>query len=205
MEGHEKNVEGIREGLNPVADGTGPLLQRDYWAVIRESRRSPREIMSLVRERFRSFAPEPYVAFRRTRGGDGPLDVGDELEVTIRMAGTTAVWVVHVDSNSLTLATAEGHPEAGRITFGAYPSPHDDPIFHIRSRARSSSGQKYVGFLTAGEPMQTKTWTDFIDHVAHTVGEGVITAIEVETREVEIREDDRKLHSPTFIARGKAE
>lgn len=202
MEEIEESLEESRAELNPATGGTGPLLQRDYWALIRETDLSPTEIMSIVRRQFRDFAPAPFVTFRRSGAGDEPLEIGDKLRVQIRMAGETAVQVVDVDANSITLATVEGHPEAGRITFGAYPNLRNDPVFHIRSRARSSSRGHYAGFLAAGEPMQTKTWTDFIDHVAHTVGEGVVGAIVVETCEVEMTREDRELSGPTFRARG---
>lgn len=185
----------------PAAEGVGPLLQRDYWAVLRACPYPPPELAQIVREHFSDFPPDPLVVFRRTDGNEGPLDVGDELDVEIRLSGTTAVRVVHVGDNSLTLATAADHPEAGRITFGAYRSDRGDVIFHIRSRARSSSSTRYAGFLAAGEAMQTKTWTDFIDRLAHAVADGIIGAIYVETREVEDAATDA-VDAPTFIAEG---
>lgn len=191
------------EGLTPASEGTGPLLQRDYWAVVRESRLTCPEVASLLRERFVAFPPEALVVFRRPDGREGPLEVGDELEVEIRMEGRTAVRVVHADANSLTLGTVAGHPEAGRITFGAYPNERGDVVFHIRSRARSSTSTRYAGFLAAGEPMQTNTWTDFIDRLAHMVGEGVIGAIRAETQAVEEGAEDGAMDRPTFIAEGE--
>jgi hypothetical protein len=196
-----RGMQQQREGLNPASKGAGPLLQRDYWAVLCDCPLSPPEVARVVRERFADFPPEQFVVFRRVGDAAGPLEVGDELEVEIRMSGTAGVRVVHVDANSITLGTAVGHPEAGRITFGAYRNDRGDVLFHIRSRARSSSSTRYAGFLTAGEPMQTNTWTDFIDRLAHNVAEGVIGAIEVETHEI-ADEDDDALDTPTFIARG---
>jgi hypothetical protein len=79
-------------------------------------------------------------------------------------------------------------------------------IFHIRSLARSSSPAKYAGFVAAGEPMQTNTWTDFIDRLAHSVGDGVAGVIHAE--KVEIDEDGASERpdqacSPTFLAVGE--
>ncbi|HUE95701.1 MAG TPA: hypothetical protein VMN39_03530, partial [Longimicrobiaceae bacterium] len=77
-------------------------------------------------------------------------------------------------------------------------------IFHIRSRARSSSGANYLGLLTAGDPMQTNTWTDFIDRLAHTVGDGILGKIHAETKEIEDEpEDPATVCSPTFQAVGE--
>lgn len=187
--------------VTSASDGAGPLLQRDYWAVLRGCALSAPELATLVRERFLEFPPEELVVFRRTDGHEGPLEVGDALEVDISMAGTTAVRVVHTDANSLTLATVKGHPEAGRITFGAYPNDAGELVFHIRSRARSSSLAHLAGFLAAGEAMQTNTWTDFIDRLAHRAGEGIRGAIHAETEEVRDEESDEE--GPTFIARGR--
>jgi hypothetical protein len=183
--------------------GAGPYLERDYWAVIRDCRQRPEELMRAVRERFAEFAPAELACFRRLEGASGPLSVGDELEVRIAAAGTCSVRVVHADEQSLTLATLEGHPEAGRITFGAYCNARNDVLFHIRSRARSGSPALYAGFLAVGEAMQTNTWTDFIGAVAHTFGAGTHGFIHTETRRAPEEPGTDRECSPTFLARGR--
>lgn len=197
------STRSLARGLLPSSRGTGPLLQRDYWAVIAECRLRPREVMELVASRFPEFAPEHLVVFRRL--GDGrPLEVGDELEVHIRMAGTSRVRVVHRDANSLTLATLMGHPEAGRITFGAYPNEVGDIIFHIRSRARSGSSVFYASFIALGEAMQTETWAEFVNRVALTAGSGVLAFVHAETQELPAwLEGPEDVETPTYIARGE--
>jgi hypothetical protein len=195
--------DGLMDGLVLPSAGTGPLLQRDYWAVIRGCDLSPPEIGDLLAREFARFAPEELVTFERVDGRDDPLQPGDELKVDIRLAGGCRVRVLHRDRNSLTLGTLAGHPEAGRITFGAYRNDDGEVVVHIRSRARSSSGAAFAGFMTAGEPMQTNSWTDFIDRVANSVGEGVVGAIHAETRKIDDEpEDPRTFCSPTFRARG---
>src|SRR5690606_27087179 len=140
---------------------------------------------------------------RRLRPNHGPLDVGDELEVHIRMTGTFRVRVVHRDRNSFTLATLIGHPEAGRITFGAYRNDVGDVIFHIRSRARSGSRRFYAGFRAMGEAMQTETWAEFVNRVALTVGSGILAYVHAERRRLPPdAEGPDAARSPTFIARG---
>jgi uncharacterized protein (UPF0548 family) len=80
------------------------------------------------------------------------------------------VRVLHADAQSLTLGTLEGRPEAGRITFGADRNPAGDVIFHIRSRARSVSMSKRVGFLAIGDVMQTNP-ERFINNLAAAVAQ----------------------------------
>lgn len=184
-----------------ASDGSGPLLQRDYWAVVSNCRIPPSEVGDVLATHFPDFSPTEIAAFSRPVDGERPLEVGDELEVKIRMAGNFAVRVLHRDSNSITLGTLEGHPEAGRITFGAYPNEAGATVLHIRSRARSSTAVRFAEYIAAGEPMQMNTWTDFLNKLACTIGEEVLGDIHAETKEVE-DEPDEDAPAPTFLARG---
>lgn len=189
--------------LQAPASGAGPLLQRDYWGVILNSRCRPSEVMREVTTRFTEFHARDIVTFTRSDGRDAGLDVGDCLDIQIRMAGVAHVRVVHITPCSITLATLIGHPEAGRITFGAYRNDDGDVIFHIRSRARSSSIWTYCGFLVGGDPMQTETWTTFINNVAATCGDGVAGSVQAATRtlpESEWQGADDSMDEPTFVA-----
>lgn len=187
--------------LSPASSGAGPLLQRDYWAVVDRCRLTPSQLMTLVADRFESFSPPDLASFRRA-GEHVRLDVGDELEVRIAAAGVAHVRVVHRDAQSVTLATLAGHPEAGRITFAAYRNGPGDVVFHIRSRARSGSRLHRAGFVGLGEAMQTNTWTDFVNRVAAVAGEGVLGAIHADTCECEDEPDEVVTSAPTFEARG---
>jgi hypothetical protein len=193
------------ESMLPAARGVGLLLQRDYWAVIARCRLSPSALLDELTDHFGTFAPPDVVTFGRADGTARPLERGDVLEVRIRGAGMCRVCVTGRTTQTLTLATLAGHPEAGRITFGAYRNDYGDVIFHIRSRARSSTRARYVGFLVMGDPMQTTTWTDFVASVAFTFGEGVIGYVHGETSRIRGRRADHteaSALSATFIAEG---
>lgn len=183
-----------------AAQGSGPLLQRDYWAAIRDCRISPRQFGAMLAAHFADFAPDALTRFECVgESANRPLRVGDELRVHIHMAGTFVVRVLHLDDNSITLCTLHGHPEAGRITFGAYRNRGGDVVFHIRSRARSGSSKHYAGFVAVGEPMQTMTWTDYVDQLAHSLGRGVLGRIHEETRVLDSKDDE---NVPTYLAQG---
>lgn len=187
------------ERLVSAAEGAGPLLQRDYWAVLSGCALRPSEVMAHVKAHFCELPPEALVHF------DAPDGLGDgaELDIRITPGQSCKVRVVHEDSNSLTLGTLAGHPEAGRITFGAYRNPDGDVIFHIRSRARSSSAATRLGFLAIGDAMQTNTWTDFINNAATSLGAKVRDVIHADVEEVaEVAEDGHPLRSPTYRAVG---
>src|SRR5690606_10192091 len=97
-----------------------------------------------------------------------------------------------------------GHPEAGRITFGAYRNVEQRVVFHIRSRARASSNIRLAAYVAIGEAMQTSTWTDVISRVAAALGSTIAGASTEQGEEVELEEADTwsGLHQPTFLARG---
>ena len=187
----------------PASEGVGPLIQRDYWAVIHGCELRPAELLELASRAFPAFAPEDKVRFHRPDGDEAPLRVGERLHCAIRHAGQCHVVVVHADACSFTLATLPGHPEAGRITFGAYRNARGDVVFHIRSRARSSTAAQRFGFVIGGEPVQTMTWTDFIDRLVAAVGCKVLGAIHAGSREVpDEPEDIGPPAAPTYLARG---
>lgn len=152
--------------------------------------------------RFWRFPPPDLVRFRRRDGMERPLELGDEMEVWIRGAGRCGVRVVHRDENSLTMATLAGHPEAGRITFGAYRNLEREVVFHIRSRARAGSHLRYLGFLLGGDPMQTNTWGDFVNRLAFLIADGVDGFVHVQKRRVAMLPTDVECSTPTFVAQG---
>lgn len=185
--------------LSPA--GVGPLLQRDYWAVISGCRLKPSEVVDWVARYFSEFSPPDRAIFSMPLVA--PLQVGDELHVKIRWAGSFRIRVLHQDRNSMTLGTIRGHPEAGRITFGAYRNDFGDVIFHIRSRARSSSRRFLAGFLAIGDPMQLHTWTDFVNNVALSAGNGVVGFVHAESCKMPKRfSEEAEASRPTFVAQG---
>ncbi len=185
--------------LLPATEGVGPLLQRDYWAVLTECRLKPSQLIDHIRGHFCEFPPSALVKFVAA----SRIALGAQLDINIRPAQQCAVRVIHEDDQSFTLGTLEGHPEAGRITFGAYRNPAGQVIFHIRSRARSSTAPNRLGFLAIGDAMQTNTWTDFIVSVAAGVGASIQDVIHADTQEVEAGpEDGHPFNRPTFLAVG---
>ncbi len=183
----------------PATLGVGPLLKRDYWAILAGCRLAPSEVMAHVKLHFCELPPPALVEFVANEG----VHKDAELDIRILPAQHCRVRVVHEDAQSLTLGTLDGHPEAGRITFGSYRNAEGEVIFHIRSRARSSSTPTRLGFLAIGEAMQTNTWTDFINRAAASVDAQIQDVIHADTERVaEQPEDGDPLRTPTFAAVG---
>ena len=63
--------------LRPATDGAGPLLQRDYWAVLAGSAVSPSELMTHVKSHFCALPPAALVSFTAPEGVtlDAVLDI----------------------------------------------------------------------------------------------------------------------------------
>jgi hypothetical protein len=189
----------VDNDIVPATHGTGPLLQRDYWAVFIDCALKPSELMTHVKAHFADLPPVALVQFDVSRG----LLVGAALDIAIKPTYRCRVQVIHDDAQSLTLGTLAGHPEAGRITFGAYRNPAGDIVFHIRSRARAADALTLIGFVAIGEAMQTDTWTDFIKNTASSVGARIRGAIRADTRHVDdLPEDGADSSEPTFRAEG---
>lgn len=187
--------------IQTAAQGHGPLWQRDYWVEIQNSRCSPEELIKIVRREFPEFSPVELAEFQFKQ--PAPLQPGNEMPVTIRGVGSSAVRCVHLEPRSFTLRTMEGHPEAGRITFGAY-CQGQNLIFRVRSRARSIDRVRGMGFKLGGHMMQAKTWLIFVERVAKRSGGEIVGEAQTSSQEVKSTLADLgELDTPTFIAKDK--
>lgn len=185
-----------------ATQGFGPLLERDYRAVIEGADATPEDVGRMLREHFEEFAPPETAAFRRSSEEACPLEVGDELDIRIALRGCCRVRVVHHDARSVTLRTLGGHPEAGRITFGADRDERGRLRLRILSRTRASGLVDYLGYLVMGKQLQARCWIRFLDRLAERTGGRVEGKIHVRTRRAEPVEADRKgRDEPTFLCR----
>jgi len=188
-----------RQGVY-ASEGTGPLLERDYSAVVEGMGVTPETLVRALRERFERFAPSETACFRRSDREPGPLDVGDEMDIKIALLGDCRIRVVHADTLGVTLRTLKGHPEAGRITFGAFRDEKGRPVFRILSRTRASGLTSYLGYMVLGKQMQSRCWIRFIDRVITDCGGRVAGGrVQVRTRKVSEEAADRQgSETPTF-------
>jgi len=177
--------------VQPAPEGTGPLLQRDYVVVIAGTAWSPERLIEMLRSDFPRFSPAELARFTRPAGERHPLRVGDTMHIHIRGTGDCAVVVSHVDDRSFTLQTLQGHPEAGRITFGAHRDAAGHLVARIRSRSRISSPHHYVGYKLIGKRAQTHAWVTFLERAATACGGRVLGGVMISTDEVTETEPDR--------------
>jgi hypothetical protein len=189
-----------RTGTQPAPAGCGPLLQRDYIGVLDETALAPEDVIERLRCQFHEFAPPELARFGYSSREVGPLKVGDEMEVYIWGSGWHKVRVVSTLPTSLTLRTLSGHPEAGRVTFGAYRDLHARLIFRICSRARTKDWFRFFGFFVLGKRVQERIWCAFIRKFADSLQARLRDDhVEVTTQEVaEAVSDFGRADEPTF-------
>ncbi|HEY6591693.1 MAG TPA: DUF1990 family protein, partial [Actinomycetota bacterium] len=132
-------------------------------------------------------APIEVAVFRKTRGAEGPLRVGDEF--VVRMPGPWDGPVVVVDQTptSFRFATLKGHLEAGQIEFRT-GRDGDAVRFEIESWARS--GDRLAGLLfdrvKLAQEMQLHMWTHFCERAAKLSGGRIRGGIHIDTRRVDL-------------------
>lgn len=175
-----------------ASQGFGPLLEREYMAVIDGATCSPEELGDRIRREFVSFAPSETARFVcEARQDNEPLQRGDVLEIALSLVGDCRVMVVHLDERSLTLRTMDGHPELGRITFASGRDEQGRLTFRIQSRTRANGMANFAGFLLMGKQMQSRCWINFIGNVAEACGGSVLDAVKVRTAPVKEQDADR--------------
>lgn len=157
-------------------DGAGPRYHRRYHVDIPDAVLTPEEIIARVAADPNAFCPSEIARFEKTSGDPEALAVGDDLLVHIASPWNGPVRVAEVTPTSFTLATLEGHMEAGQIRFSAERRP-DTPAavrFEIESWARSSDAVVDAVYdkLGLARGVQGAMWTFFCQRVAETAGGG---------------------------------
>jgi Domain of unknown function (DUF1990) len=180
--------DGLADGrLQRLEDGSGPLFRRRYRVRIVGGKLTPEQLMAEVLRGPNRAAPIEVAVFRKTRGGEGPLAVGDEFVVRMPGPWDGPVTVVDRTPTSFRFATLKGHLEAGQIEFRT--SADGDAVrFEIESWARS--GDRLSGLLfdrvRLAKEMQLHMWTHFCERAAKLAGGRIRGGISIDTRRVEV-------------------
>ncbi len=167
LRAEDDGVDGGRQGL---AAGVGPLLHRCYAVRIADSLMSPAALIQTVAANLNSASPEMAV-FRKTRGADGQLRLGDEFVVRMPGPWDGPVRVVRRDATSFCLATLDGHLEAGQIEFRALLDG-GALCFAIESWARAGDRLSHLLYnrLRLAKEIQLNMWSHFCLRAAALAG-----------------------------------
>jgi hypothetical protein len=121
--------------------------------------------------------------FRRTGGGGGRLETGDEFVVRMPGPWDGPVRVVRREPDSFRLATLAGHLEAGEIEFRA-AGDGDALSFEIESWARAGDRLAALLYnkLRLAKEIQLNMWSHFCVRVAALAGGRPQGGVTIRTR-----------------------
>lgn len=177
-------------------EGVGPRFHRRYEVDVETTTKSPEELVACIGSDIQNYVPDEIATFEKTRGTEGGLAVGDEFDIHIRSPWDGPVRVVESEPRRFTLATLDGHMEAGQIRFEAadHPTDSDGLRFSIESWARSRDGA--VDFVYDGlglaKQAQQAMWTFFCERVAEDCGGQKMGEVRVLTEREETDDEDRQ-------------
>jgi Domain of unknown function (DUF1990) len=169
-------------------DGHGPLFHRVYRTRIRETTMTPETVVEHVAADPDSVAPTEFASFKKVRGEEGEMRVGDEYVVHMPGPWDGPVRVVERTPTCFRLATLEGHLEAGQIRFSAREE-NGMVVFEIESWARSAGPLVHLLYdrLRMAKEVQLHMWTSVLQRVAEVAGGRVTGGIDIHTRRIEER------------------
>ena len=184
-----------RARVQPEAEGVGPRFHRRYAVDVARSTRTPDQVIAAIARDVQRFVPDELAVFKKTKGAPATLAVGDEYDIEIRSPWDGPVRVVEATPTRFTLATLEGHMEAGQIRFEASEHPAEPGAlrFTIESWARSADPAVDLAYdgLGVAKGAQQAMWTFFCERVAESCGGQRIGEIRVTTeREAKPDEDE---------------
>ena len=179
--------------LQPLRGGAGEVFHRRYEVVLTGITSSSADVMRLMQRHLAELAPSMLAHFEKSSGADGLLRVADEYDITMLGPWNGTVRVSESSSESFTLVTLDGHPEAGHITFSVAAHGSDQHAVRVRieswARARDSVVAAAYGTLGIGKQVQTEVWITFLQRLSALAGM-------METPEVQITTEQRPLTAP---------
>jgi len=185
------------KSLQPVTEGTGPHYYRHYSAAIANPVLTAFELLQLIHTDINQFIPQEIASFKKSRGHAESIQEGDEFDIQIVGPWNGPVHVIDVSDTSITLATKEGHLEAGEITFQIRPLPSyqaqqvEGYMFEIISSARSSNMLVDIFYdkLGVAKKVQASMWTFFCQRIVEESGGELVDKIKVSTERTPVEDD----------------
>ena len=163
-----------RAAVQAEGDGVGPRFHRRYEVDVEGATKTPEALVTCIGADIQAYVPDEIAVFRKSVGEEGRLAVGDEFDIEIRSPWDGPVRVAEATPTAFTLATLEGHMEAGQIRFRAadHPSRPGALRFSIESWARSRDGAVDFVYdeLGLAKKAQQAMWTFFCERVAEDCG-----------------------------------
>jgi hypothetical protein len=180
-----------------LEDGHGDLLHRTYSVRIAGGRCTPEQLLERLAADPNTFSPSGMAVFRRTRGGDGAMTVGDEFLIRLPGPWDGPVRVVGSGPRHFRLATLHGHLEAGQIEFRTEDAG-EEVRFVIESWARPGDRLSHLLYdrVLVAKEVQLVMWTHACLRAARLAGGCPRGGLTVRTRRLRTDGDGRAATRP---------
>lgn len=173
------------EDLQPISEGTGPVLERIYRARLADVTLAPERLMELITEDLNRTCQIGVADFVDQRVTDGRAGEGSEYRIEMPGPWDPAVRVIDRTPTSVRLATLSGHMEAGHIEMRTSSQHGQGLVFEIRSVARTADHLFSLLYnrLRLPREMQLYMWVDVCRNVARLSGGRLDGKIQLRTIE----------------------
>jgi hypothetical protein len=176
-----------RDDMQRIEDGHGPLMHRCYVGRVREAELSARELIGTFGAEPNCATPRALASFVKLRGEEGELRAGDEFTVRIPGPWDGPVRAVEVDDAAFTLATLDGHLEAGRIRFSARNLGSRRLEIRIEAWARGGDAVSNLLFdrVPVNKEVQLHMWISVLERLIELSGGRRDGLLDITTRRVD--------------------
>ena len=175
-----------RDGTQGVDEGVGPLLHRTYAGAVDGAGLSAEELIGRLAEDPNRAAPGGLAKFRKVRGEEGVMQVGDEYVVRMPGPWDGPVRVVEVtpgpSASRPSRATSRRAKSNGAPASIAISSSASSP-----GRAPAIASLLHHKLLVAKE-VQLHMWTCVVEEAAGIAGGRLVNGVNIETRVVPDRD-----------------
>lgn len=162
------NVNVNNRRVQGPLQGFGQLWEKTYTVDLSDSKLTPAGIIDVLKENFPALQPPQNRFYPSPRG----IKPGEVVLINASTPGgmvATGVLVLYASDDSFTFITPQGHPEAGWVTFRAFPDA-GRTIVQIQGLARASDPVYEAAFRIAGSRLQQQIWMHVLESLARLCG-----------------------------------
>lgn len=172
----ERAPTSLDEGLGKLAtelpellpdEGVGAMERKRFFIEIDGPSMNARQLIEDVRDNIADVMP---IEFQSEPGAPSDVEENATLTGAIPGRGHFQVRGIEVNDHEFTLATVEGHPLAGIVSFRAEDIPTDRIRFTVEVNARASNILDWIALRTIGNRMQDQNWAGVVERVVERSG-----------------------------------
>jgi hypothetical protein len=170
------------DGLQQPKNGSGPLFHRLYTGAVAGAETTAEDLVTRLRSDPNVVSPSRLARFKKTRGDQGQMQVGDEFVVRMPGPWDGPIRVLQTTSNGFRFGTLDKHLEAGQIEWRAWD---EQDAMHFAIESWSRAGDKASAILhdrvRMAKEVQLYMWTSIVERVARETKGRLVNGVTVRT------------------------